>query len=217
MIIIQNSDDNECFKWSIVSYVNLADRNPARITKADKRFAKEFDFKDIKLLVKIRDIHKIGEKNTIVISVFGYENERKHPIYVSKKCREEKHVDLLLIGKGGKRHYVLIKDFNNFMYDHSLHLGIKHLCHDCLQAFSTEEILKSHIKNCFKINAKQRIIMPKKGEYVTFKNFEGKLKPPFITYEDFKSILMPENNGTQNPKGSYTNKYQKLLVVMAIN
>ena len=51
-------------------------------------------------------------------SVFGYENKEKHPIYVSKKCYEEKHADLLLTGEEEKRHYVLIKDFNTFMYDH---------------------------------------------------------------------------------------------------
>ena len=38
-----------------------------------------------------------------------------------KKCREEKHVDLLLIGEEGKIHYVLIKDFNTFMDNHTLH------------------------------------------------------------------------------------------------
>ena len=46
------------------------------------------------------------------------------------------------------------------MYDHSLHRGRKHFCCYCLQAFSAEKILKSHIKDCFKINGKQRIIMP---------------------------------------------------------
>ena len=59
------------------------------------------DFKDIKFPVKIRDIHKIEKKNSISISVCGNENKEKHPIYVSKKCCEEKHVDLLLIGKEG--------------------------------------------------------------------------------------------------------------------
>ena len=34
---------------------------------------------------------------------------------------EEKHVDLFLIGKEGKIHYVLIKDFDSFVYDHTLH------------------------------------------------------------------------------------------------
>ena len=86
IINIQNIDDNECFKWSIVRYLNPADRVPGRITKADNDFAKKLDFKDIKFPVKIRDIHKIEKKNFIDISVFGYENKEKHSVYVSKKC-----------------------------------------------------------------------------------------------------------------------------------
>ena len=35
-------------------------------------------------------------------------------------------------------------------------------CCYCLQAFSSEEILKPHIKDCLKINEKQRIKMSKK-------------------------------------------------------
>ena len=35
------------------------------------------------------------------------------------------------------------------------------------------------------------------------------MKSPFIIYADFESILVPEDNGKQNPKESYTNKYQK--------
>ena len=58
------------------------------------------------------------------------------------------------------------------MYDHTLHHGKKCFCGFYLQAFSTEEILKCHIKDCFKFNVKQRIIMSRKGEYVKFKNYE---------------------------------------------
>ena len=61
----------------------------------------------------------------------------------------------------GRRHYVLIKDFNNFLYDHTLHFGRKHFSYYCLQAFSTVEILKSYSKHFFKINGKEIIIMPK--------------------------------------------------------
>ena len=53
--------------------------------------------------------------------------------------------------------------------------------------------------------------MPKKDEYVTFKNYERKIKSPFIIYANFQSILSPENNGKQNPDESYTNKYQKYV------
>ena len=34
--------------------------------------------------------------------------------------RKKKHVDLLLIGEEGKRHYLLVKEFM-FIYDHTLH------------------------------------------------------------------------------------------------
>ena len=40
LINIQNTDDNECFKWSIVRPVNPAYHHPARITKVDIDFAK---------------------------------------------------------------------------------------------------------------------------------------------------------------------------------
>ena len=49
------------------------------------------------------------------------------------------------------------------MHDHSLHHGRKPFCRYCLQAFTTAEKLKCHIKYCFKINVKQTIKMPQKG------------------------------------------------------
>ena len=106
LINIQNNDDNECFKWSIVRYLNLP--------KSDEEFAKNLDFKDKKFPLKIREIHKIEKKNSIDITVFRYKNKEKHPIYVSKKCCEENYVDLLVIGEEGKKYYVLIKGFNTF-------------------------------------------------------------------------------------------------------
>ena len=66
---------------------------------------------------------------------------------------KEKHVYLLLTEEEGKRQYVLIKDFSTFLYDHTPNLGRRHFCRCCLQAFSTEEILKDHVKECFKLKA----------------------------------------------------------------
>ena len=102
-------------------YLNLEDRNPAGMKKPDKDFDKKLDFKDIKFPVKVRDVHKIEKQNSIGITVFGYENKEKHAIYVFKKICKEKHVDLLLIEESCKRHYVLIKTFNKFMYNHFLY------------------------------------------------------------------------------------------------
>ena len=96
---------------------------------------------------------------------------------------------------------------NTSMYNDTLHHGRKHFCRYCLQAFRTAEKLKCHIKLCFKINGKQTIKMPKKDEYIKFKNYKRKIKSPFMIYGGFESILLPEDNGKQNP--NECNKYQK--------
>ena len=62
------------------------------------------------------------------------------------------------------------------MYDHSLHCTRKDFCRYCLHSFIKDEILKCHIKDCFKINDKQTIKIPKKGEYIKFKSLERKIK-----------------------------------------
>ena len=58
---------------------------------------------------------------------------------MSQKCFGEKHAHLLLIEKENKKHYVFIKDFNTFIYNHSLYLGRKHFCRYCLLAFSAKK------------------------------------------------------------------------------
>ena len=60
------------------------------------------------------------------------------------------------------------------MDDYTLRQGKKGFCRYCLQVFSAEEILKHHIKDCFKVNGKQGITMTEKDEYVKFKNYRRK-------------------------------------------
>ena len=67
-------------------------------------------------LVKLKTFPKSKKKeNSIRIIVFGYENKKKHPICLSKKCDEDKNVDVLLIRKKDKKHYVHVKDSKTFM------------------------------------------------------------------------------------------------------
>ena len=54
-------------------------------------------------------------------------------------------------------------------------------------------------------------MMPKKGEWIKFKNYEIKPKSPFTIYADFERILVLEDSEKQNPKESYINKYQKYI------
>ena len=147
--------------------------------------------------------------NSIAISVFGHENKEKYSIYVSKNALKKDMLVYYLIGEQGQRHYDLIKDSDTFMCHYTLRRGYKHVCRYCLQAFSTEEVLKCRVKDCFKINGKQKFKMPKKGEYVRFKNYERKIKLPSMNYTDFGIILVLEDNGNQNPDEPYTKKSDK--------
>ena len=70
---------------------------------------------------------------------------------MSKNHFQEKHFNLLLIEEKGKRYYVIIKDFNTFIYNHTLHRGSKQFCRYYLQAFSTEKYQKAMLINVSKL------------------------------------------------------------------
>ena len=109
-----------------------------------------------------------------------------------------------------------MKDFNTFIYDHTLHRGRKYFCRHCLQGFSTEEILKRQIKDCFKINDKQRVINPKKGEYGKSKNYE---KSNFLYFMQILKVFYCQTTMESIIQKSLiqTNIKDILLAVMAIN
>ena len=105
------------------------------------------------------------------------------------------------------------------MYDHTLHRGRKHFCRYCFQVFSSEEILKSHIKDCFKNNGKQTIKMSENSEYNKFKNLGKKLNHRLwfiLNLKVFKYLKTKESKILMILK--LTNvKNMLLLVVMVIN
>ena len=72
----------------------------------------------------------------------------------------------MLITDWRRRHYILLKEFYTFMSDHTLYCRTKHFCCYCLQNVNTEQTLKCNVKDCFKINGKQRTKLPRKGEYM---------------------------------------------------
>ena len=75
-----------------------------------------------------RDIHKNEKKRTLLALVFLAMKIKKNVQFMYRKMLRKKHISLLFIEEEGKRHNVLIKDFNIFMYDYSLPRGRKHFC-----------------------------------------------------------------------------------------
>ena len=154
-------DDDECFRWCHIRFLNPQKTNPQRINRVDKQMINELNYDRIAFPVTQKQYNKIETQNNIRINVFSYEKGQPFPINISKE-EFENQINLLLITKDEKKHYVLIKDFNSFMYNQSKHKERKHFYMHCLQCFSSERILANHVKNCLMINGNQSINMPKK-------------------------------------------------------
>ena len=127
-LINVKNEDNECFRWCHIRHLNPQDKTPQRIKKSDKEHVKKLDYSEIEFPVTTKQFNKIEKNNNININVFGYEEKQPYPIYISKE-RYEDHMELLLITKDENKHYVLIKDFNKFMYNQTKHKERKKLLH----------------------------------------------------------------------------------------
>ena len=167
------------------------------------------DYSGIEFPVTTKQYNKIEKQNEININVFGYEDKQPYPIYVSKE-RYENCMNLLLITENENKHYVLIKDFNKFMYNQTKHKERKHFCMYCLQCFSSEKVLTNHKENCIQVNGTQAIKMPTKDNNILkFDNFHKQLAVPFVIYADFESLTENIHGCQPNDDKSYTEAYQK--------
>ena len=212
LINIKNKDD-ERFRWCHIRHLNPQRKNSQRIKKDDKQYIGGLDYTNIEFPLSQKHYNKIKTQNSIRINVFGYKKGQPFPIHISKEEFEDQ-MNLLLIAKDEKRHYVLIKDFNAFMYNQSKHKERKHFCMYCLQCFSSESILAKHTNNCLTINGKQAINMPNKGENILkFNNLHKQLPVPFVIYADFEAITKKvqgcrQSKEMEKEKRSYTEAYQ---------
>ena len=129
LINLQNKD-NECFKWCHIRQLDPQEIHPERIKNCDKKHIKNFGYTNVTFPVAQTDYRKIEILNNINVNVFGYEKQEPYPVYISKEKFSD-ILNLLLIAKKEEQHYVLIKDFNKFMYNQTKHRERKQFCMYC--------------------------------------------------------------------------------------
>ena len=208
-LINMKNEDNECFRWCHIRHLNQQEKYPQRIKKTDKQYVEKLDYSNIEFPVNVKHYNKIEKQNSININVFGYENKEPYPIYVSKE-KYENHMELLLVTKDENKHYVLIKDFNKFMYNQTKHKERKNFCMYCLQCFSSERVLNNHKENCIQVNGQQAIKMPDKDNNILkFNNFHKQQPVPFVIYADFEAITEKVQGCQPDSNKSYTEAYQR--------
>ena len=187
LINIKN-EDNYCFIWAYIRYLNPVNKNPNRITKEDKKLfnniyekLKYFEF-PLKItknnIVKIENILKINicilssDENNNIIPMFSSENNHKN--------------DLNLLYY--KDHICLIKDLNKYLYRNNRNKNKTYFCVRCLNSFISEENLNNHKKLCLKYNKKsEKIILPKEKSILKFEKIEHMIKSPFTIYYDIET------------------------------
>ena len=194
--------------------MNLQQKHPQRIKKCDKEHVKNLNCTNVTFPVAQKDYRKIEIMNNININVFWYEKQEPYPVYISKEKFNDM-LNLLLITKGKEQHYILITDFNKFMYNQTKlcttrqNTKKKHFCMYCLQCFRYEKALINHKESCITINGPQAIKMPKTYDMVYFKNYHKMLEVPFVIYADFEAINEKVHGCQPNNDKSYTESYQK--------
>src|SRR5207244_1937138 len=154
-INIQNKDD-KCFIYCLG---RRFDSNPekAHLERVNKHLTKvcsDLAFDKIKTPVTVKDTPKIEKEFDISINLFGHTEDCEiYQILLTKKVAiENKHIDLLITSREDEHHYVWIKDFDKLNYHHTKYHGKKHFCKNCVQCFSSEEILEKHKPNCVVLN-----------------------------------------------------------------
>ena len=93
-------------------------------------------------------------------------------------------MDLLLLIRDNKSHYVYIKNFNRFMFHKIKNKNKRWFCKSCLQCFSSEKVLIKHKEDCLSINGVQYVKVEE--GIIKFENYFKQLPVPFKIYADFK-------------------------------
>ena len=117
-LINRKNKDDKCFRWCHIRLLNPQKKDPQRIKRDDKQYIEKLDYTNIVFPVSQKQYNKIEKQNSIRINVFAYENEQLYPIHISKETFKDQ-MNLLFITKDEKKHYILIKDFDKFMYNQS--------------------------------------------------------------------------------------------------
>ena len=205
IINVKNENDHECFKWAVTSAVFPRDKDPQRLDKEMRDNSEKINWEGLKFPVPALDSHidKFEENNNLSISVLGYENGELCVLRPIKKENLQK-INLLLISNDETNHYCWIKSMSRLISSQvSKHHGALSICDRCLNTFRSEELLKKHSEYC-KNNGACKIVMPMEKDgspkYLTFKNYNRKMRVPFVVYADFESFT--ENIHTCSPDES---------------
>ena len=185
-IVNPHNDDEECFKWSVITAENAGMKDPQRVSNL-RKFMDNYDWSGLEVPVSIKDIGKFETRNNISVNILAVEGK---DINIHRKGRRMgREINLLMVSEDGMNHYTAIKSLSRLLSSKNSNTKHKqHFCMNCLQGF-TQELNRDQHQVYYEDNESVRVEMPKQGSTVEFKDGQNQFKVPFIMYADFESIL----------------------------
>ena len=215
-IVNPHNNNEECFKWSVITAEKVGMRDPQRVSNL-RKFTDNYDWSGLKFPVSIKDIRKFENRNNISVNVLAVEGR---DIYIHRKGQRMmgsagpgsrcnpmgQEINLLMVSEDGINHYTAIKSLSRLLKSSNTKLKCKqNFCKNCLQGF-TQESSRDQNQVCCEDNESVRVEMPKQSSTVEFKDGQSQFKVPFIMYADFELILEPMDHGSPNSDQPYTNE-----------
>ena len=197
-IINVKNEDQQCFKWALLSALHPVDRDAERVSKY-KQYDNELNFEGIQFPVDVKKIPKFERQNNISVNLVGYSDNKMSILHSSKK-KYDKSIDLIIINEDEKNHYCWIKSYSRFMGAADRHRT--YWCRNCHAHFYSEEKLEIHKQLCY--DNKEAIIEIPKEKTIKFKNVQFTEYVPYVIYADFESTLYKINTCIPNPHNPYT-------------
>ena len=71
-IINLHNNDEECFKWSVITAEYVGMKNPQRVSNL-RRFEDNYDWSGLKFPVSTKDIRKFETRNNVSVNVLAVE------------------------------------------------------------------------------------------------------------------------------------------------
>ena len=202
-----------CFKWAVTRALNPVDDNPHRITNELREQAKKYNWSDITFPTKVKDI-SVWEKNNKIISVnvFGYDEDSKK-LYTIRIGEVKSPMVTINLYLHDDNQFCVIRNLGRLVSAQlSYNNHGKDICLRCLNAFGrlTKKEKKEGKKSLLKIHEEicsthklQRLVYPKPGEFVKFRNSERS-----TSCADFESFVKPLEVEEKDNSKSFTTKYQ---------
>ena len=212
-INIKNNDD-KCFIYCLGRRFDPKPetKNLERVSKHLRSVCEKIGFNKIGTPVTKKHFEKIEKEFNITINLYEHSlNSGIYPIRLNRRVVDEtRHIDLLITNDGKENyHYVWIKDFDKLCFSQTKNPSKKHFCKNCIQCFSSKEVLERHKPDCMTLNNGQAVELPKEGSSISFNHIKKTVPVPFVIYADFESILPKYDNVLCSDSSSWTVKHQK--------